>query len=172
LARLATALDNGPTIRNKIQLATVALLALTAAWGGITYQAITDREKYFAKKNLPNEDQLIEEIMTSRQPNSIYIAPTDMAWFRVDTLTPVVVEFRAHPYTAIEMVEWYKRIQAVEAVYEPGLAGAELCEKISAIGSTYAATHILYPSSIELTTCGFAQLYAGLSYSIYTIGNR
>jgi hypothetical protein len=172
LAKLATTLDNGTTLRNRLQLATFALLALTAAWGGITYQTITDREKYFAKRNLPNEDQLIEKVITSRQPNSIYIVPTDMPWFRVDTLTPIVVDWRSHPYTAIEMVEWYKRIQAVEAIYSPGMAVPELCEKISAIGSTYAATHILYPSSIGLTACGFIQLYAGLSYSIYTISNR
>jgi len=114
LAKLATALDNGTTLRNKLQLATFALLALTAAWGGITYQTITDREKYFAKKNLPTEDRLIEEIMASRQQNNIYIVPTDMPWFRVDTLTPVVVDFRAHPYTAIEMVEWYKRQQLID----------------------------------------------------------
>jgi len=172
LAKLATALDNGSVLRKRLQLATFALLALTAAWGGITYQTITDREKYFTKRNLANEDQLIEKVITSRQPNSIYIVPTDMLWFRADTLTPIVVDFRTHPYTAIEMVEWYKRIQAVDAVYEPGVAGAELCEKISAISSTYAATHILYPSSNELTACGFSQLYAGLSYDIYTISNR
>jgi hypothetical protein len=166
---LATKLSHLKASTSSYLLVGIVVITLITVWGSITQKSTTDLDKYFEKHAIQDGYNLIEKVKNTRLLNTVYIVPTDMYWFRLETLTPVVVDWKSHPYTPIEMVEWYERYTDINAIYQPMLNNNALCTSISDVAKKYAATNIIYPNKIPLTGCGYTRVFTGGAFSIYHI---
>ncbi|MEZ4714240.1 MAG: DUF6798 domain-containing protein [Caldilineaceae bacterium] len=83
-----------------------------------------------------------------KAPDEVYLAPTYMAEFRLETGAPVVVTFKSHPYKDVEVLEWRSRIDAVNDFY-----GAMACDKLTLMQQKYGVTHVVLEHGQAVEGC-------------------
>lgn len=74
----------------------------------------------------------------TKLPQQVYLVPSHMAEFRLETGLPVVVTFKSHPYKDVEVIEWRERIDAVDHFF------ADIsCDGIREMARVYHVTHVV-----------------------------
>jgi len=86
-------------------------------------------------KDLSNYDSysFFMQIREETPPDSLFIAPLDEVSFRLAAQRPVYVDWKSHPYKGEEVLEWWQRVQFVEAFYAPDTENRQqLCQSVGA----------------------------------------
>ncbi len=78
----------------------------------------------------------------TRTPRSVYVTPPEWQRFRIETLTPVVVNWKTHPQRDVEVLEWDRRLQLVQDMY--AARGAGRVALIEQLREELAITHIVF----------------------------
>ena len=97
--------------------------------------------------------------------DEVYLAPTYMAEFRLETGAPVVVTFKSHPYKDVEVLEWRNRIDAVNDFYQ-----ALACDKLTLMQQKYGVTHVVLDHGQVLDGCaGLSLEHADDRFDLYRL---
>lgn len=92
----------------------------------------------FAARSNHNTAALWQFGWDTKQPGQVYLVPTYMAEFRLETGIPVVITFKSHPYKDVEVIAWRERIDAVNHFY------ANIsCDQVSNMVQRYGVTHVV-----------------------------
>jgi hypothetical protein len=89
--------------------------------------------------------------------NSMFVVPLDWADFRLHARRPLVVDWRGFPRQSAEVLEWFRRLQAVTGVQEAGphesfVAGyLEMdCVRAETLRSVFGVRYIVLPVDRKL----------------------
>ena len=118
------------------------LLAATVSRG---YIAIWD--SFEARWN-DSINKLYDFVISDAVPGDVYMVPVGMYEFRLSTDTAVVVTWKSHPYKDTEVIEWKRRVDAVNAFY-----GEPFCHRAGEMHHEFSVTHILFEHENPLADC-------------------
>jgi hypothetical protein len=82
-------------------------------------------------------------IRDHRPPGAMYVIPTrdvDFDRFRLVTGAPIVINWKTHPYRDVELLEWQKRLEAVERFYDAASAQTA-CAELHGLAAEYDVSH-------------------------------
>jgi hypothetical protein len=94
------------------------------------------------------------------------LIPVDLQRFRLHTGAPIYADFKSVPYADAEVLEWYRRLKAVEDWYEepnwdtPGMREALVREGV---------THVVAPRGQEPRAAYLEQVHADPAYVVYRV---
>lgn len=115
-----------------IALACLLALALLVNRGA---EAMRDS---FAARATDSQVPLWEFARANVAPGDVYLVPSFMASFRLETGAPVVITFKSHPYKDVEVIAWQERLAAVNDFY-----AGPTCEQAESMNERYAVTHVV-----------------------------
>jgi hypothetical protein len=121
------------------------------------------------RRNIP-VFQMYSYIKENRLPASIYLIPPkedDFQGFRLETETPIFVDWKSHPWNAVELLEWYERVNLAMSFYEAN--NEQACSILSTLIQNYQITHLVAYTD-EPPTCPNLDIqYKDAKFSIYSI---
>jgi len=92
------------------------------------------------------------------------IVPIDFQRFRLHAGTPIYVDFKSIPYKDRDVLEWRRRMQWNEHIYEDGVLDRK--ETLADLDRE-GVTHIVVTASRLLQSAGLAVVYEDANYKIY-----
>ncbi len=142
-----------------ISLITAVLLALAGA--GIFVVNAWERAS-------SPDREMMAFVVENFAAGQVYAVPLHMQDFRLETGTPVFVEFKSIPYKDIEVLEWYRRVRMAGRLYraETAADGCATLEELAAEG----ITHVVLPYDHAAKNCPTLQRnYLDLNYEVFTL---
>jgi hypothetical protein len=97
-----------------VYIISYALILLSLLVGGTRFSLDLQRQA------TDPERRLEEYVAANRKPGEIYLIPTKMQDFRLAAGAPVFIDFKAIPYQAEEVLEWYRRVRLADRFYKSG----------------------------------------------------
>jgi hypothetical protein len=147
-----------------------ALLAIACLVGAVRQ---VDRVRGYADAStMPT----LRWIRDARAPGWLYVVPTrDLGFdrFRLVTGVPILVNWKTHPYRDVEIIEWHRRIEAVEKFYASTSAD-DACATLRGLAATFGVTHAVIPDAHPLDTgvcAGVVQLHGSPGFRVVRIGS-
>lgn len=158
--------DNQTEINARWRWVVISLTALLLIMlvEGIHYQQ--EKIEMFQARQ---DSSLFKFVSESLQPGDQYLLPYKDGYFspfRIETGAPVFVDWRLHPWGALDALKWYGRIQLVEAFYSQG--NANRCNMLPDLVENYGVTDVIMPNSIDLDCPGWGSIYQDNSYHIFS----
>jgi hypothetical protein len=131
--------------------------------------AITGTAKFFTaiqnQHNTP-EYEMMTLIYNQYERGQNVVVPLKWQQFRLVTGIPIVVEFKAGPQQADDIVEWYERVQQVDHLYA-GLPYGEGCMRWEYLQFAYGATHLVLPNELAPEPECMKLIFSNDRYSFY-----
>jgi hypothetical protein len=94
------------------------------------------------------------------------LIPVDLQRFRLATGAPIFVDFKSVPYAHTEVLEWFRRVQLVEAWYgEKDWDGAGIHAQLVSEG----ITHVVIPRHEPITASFLTPIYEDETYAVYRV---
>jgi len=97
-------------------------------------------------------------------PQTLFVIPTNMERFRLETGAPTFVDFKAHPYKDIEVVEWHARVSLADELDSNDPVRS--CEAAAKLHVRYGVTHFVRPSSDRLSCAPLVTVFQDESFLI------
>ena len=111
---------------------------------------------------------MMDFVASTKEKGDIYLIPTKLERFRLQTGAPIFVDLKTHPYKDIEVVEWYNRIQIANRFFT-GSRGSR-CNVLREISSLYGVTHVVINYEQQLLDCSFLKkTFEDGKYFVYRI---
>lgn len=108
---------------------------------------------------------LLEYVAANKAKGDLYLTPLSMEEFRLATGAPILADFKAIPYRAEEVIEWYRRVRLIDWFYHTQNQCGFLPD-LQAEG----VTHIVLPAKRFQWACpSFIALYQDDSFALYRI---
>lgn len=96
--------------------------------------------------------------------NAVYLVPERFDRFRLYTGLPIVIGFKAHPFRDVEVLEWWRRLQAIRGFYAEASASGS-CRRLEEIRESYGVTHAVVAS--ESATCpGWERVHRDSDFAV------
>lgn len=147
-------ISNLPALRDGklsvVQGATILLLAGIAVAYGVEDQ-ISEIDDYNGIREL----KMMHFVDSVRQPGDLYLVPTQDLFtyrFRLEAGAPIFVNWKTHPWNAVEVLEWYKRIQLADRFYR--LSGSQACDLLAELQTDYDITHVMLNNKKDFICAG------------------
>ena len=138
----------------------ILLLLVASLWRGAL--AIQDSFRAQAQSDMAPLWRFVQEM---GEPDSVYLVPTQMAEFRLKTGLPVVVTYKSHPYKDVEVIEWWDRVNTVNAFYAD-----PRCAAIESMADRYGVTHLLLERGHFLDECNsITNIYLDDRFGIFRV---
>jgi hypothetical protein len=102
-------------------------------------------------------------VRSHQQPGQVVLTPSNLYDFRLETGTPVYVDFLSIPYQSAEVIEWNRRFQQASFFYER----AE-CDRLSNL-SKEGVTQVVLPVGFQEVCPGLVKIYGDSTYVLYSI---
>jgi hypothetical protein len=119
-------------------------------------------ERDFAERSADYRMGLFHFVAEASTTDDVYLIPTGMAEFRLETGTPALVTFKSHPYKDIEVIEWQARVETANGFY-----GEPTCGRLLEVVDRYAITHVvLEPGQLPDGCLELEPLYADDSFRV------
>ena len=142
-----------------ISLMVAALLALGGAvktWG-----------EWQSKQSSPDRP-MMAYVREHKQSGEVYLIPTKMQDFRLETGAPAYAEFKSIPYQAEEVLLWYHRVLMAGDFYRRGN-----CEETLPQLRWEGVTHLVLPPGSPGADCpGVRAVYEDEAYGVYVVPPR
>jgi len=137
-----------PLARYSRALITISLIAalIFAAAGTLKFW-ISWQEKHNAA-----EQPMMAFVETNQQPDEVYLIPTKMQDFRLETGAPAYIEFKSIPYQDVEVLEWYRRVLLANKFYAQGS-----CDQLPELAAE-GITHLVLPAGHLALDCSENEL--------------
>lgn len=172
-------------VQRRLSAAALAVLALTVLAGAVRmtlhfayfydYRPLTERmdaalpdrwRDDFARALAPDTLPMMDFVRQSSARGDLYLVPPELERFRLRTGTPIVADLKSHPYKDAEVLEWFDRLQLVEAFYRSGD-----CRILSMIEARFSVTHVVLDDRVRPNRCtGLALTYSDRRFDIYKVG--
>lgn len=109
---------------------------------------------FFISKLRKAEPPYAAFVRANLAPGQLYLTPVGREEFRLFTGAPQYVSFKSHPYRDVEVLEWYRRLEAARQVYR----GKEMdCAQLKRLAEHEAITHVLVMAWVASPSCPFAR---------------
>ena len=106
-------------------------------------------------------------LKSAANAHTLYLVPTDLSNIRIDTLAPIYITGKSHPYQDYEVLEWYRRTQVADALYKPAVID---CVALENLARHERLTHMLVTRFDQTVSCSFARLvYLNAEARIYAL---
>jgi hypothetical protein len=145
----------------KLLYAISAILLIFCTTTGI-YKFITS---IWQRESTPKYE-MMTMIRDHYQTGQIVVVPLKWQEFRLETGIPIVVEYKAGPQSAPDIVEWYERVQQVDHLYA-GLPYGEGCMRWEYLQYAYGATHLVLPNNLPAEPDCMNLLFSNEEFSYY-----
>jgi hypothetical protein len=118
----------------------------------------------FAEKDQVKEHTMYQFVKDTWREEDVYLLPTKMQDFRLETGAPIYVDFKSIPYLADEVLEWYRRILLATELYDE----EEItCEKLDEFHQE-GVTQVVLESHQKQPRCNnLPEIYQDSYYRIY-----
>lgn len=142
-----------------VALMSWVVILLVAATGAL--RMVID----FERKATADYQGLTAYVEQSTQRDDLYLTPTKLQEFRLETGAPVLVDFKSIPYQSEDVLEWYRRIQLADQFYKRGD-----CQALDEMINSFGVTHLVIENTQEATPCPGLNLdYEDPYYKLYLI---
>jgi hypothetical protein len=115
--------------------------------------------------------QAFNYVEQTRQPGDIYLVPpmdAEFDDFRLQTGAPVYITWKSHPYQDVEVLEWYRRVQAVNRFFQA--PDREACPILHDLATQEGITHVVLKGKDSGLACDFVKETFRLNrFSVYEI---
>jgi hypothetical protein len=91
------------------------------------------------------------------------LIPIDLQRFRLQTGTPIYVDFKAVPYKDTEVLEWHRRMKQCETWYDSDW------KKAGATLKSEGITHVVTPANRHLWAPYLELVHEGNAYLVYRV---
>lgn len=150
--------SRAPVLLEKILNTTgLVLIALAMAAGILRTYLVNDQWAALAYRPLE------AYVRSHQQPGQVVLTPSNLYDFRLETGTPVYVDFLSIPYQSAEVVEWNRRFQQASLFYQR----AE-CDRLSIL-SKEGVTQVVLPVGFTEVCPGLVQIYEDRAYELYSV---
>lgn len=105
-----------------------------------------------------------------RSEAELYVIPSGMQRFRLETGARTFVDWKSHPYRDVEVVEWYARIQAARAL--EAAQGEAICQRAAGIVDHHAATHFVFPADTQVSCANLREEYRDSRYAVFAFVSK
>ncbi len=144
--------------QNLLAISSLVLIAAVVLVGSIRFTLDLQRKASAAERPL---EAYVEAHHASGQ---VYLTPVKLQDFRLETGSPVYVEFKSIPYQDANVLEWYRRIQLADRFYKDGN-----CKLLNEMASQGGVTHIVMENGDPGQNCpNLLSLYKDAYYSLYS----
>lgn len=92
------------------------------------------------KKKKSDNLSVLDYIRKNGRSGQVYLTHAKMHNFRLDSGMPQFVSWKSHPYKDVEVLEWHKRINFVNSIFDEDLFNCEIFQKML---KEYKITHLL-----------------------------
>lgn len=134
-----------------------SLILLSLLVGGTRFSLDLQRHDTYPERTLE------EYVAANRKPGEIYLIPTKMQDFRLAAGAAVFIDFKAIPYQAEEVLEWYRRVQLADRFYKSGD-----CYILGEIHQIAPVTYLVSETNQQEINCpGLDLVYSDSSYSLW-----
>jgi hypothetical protein len=89
-------------------------------------------------------------VRSSKTPANTYLIPIKNQDFRLETGAPVYVEFKSIPYSAVDVLEWFQRIQKAQLIYN---AEGISCSDLEQLAEDQDITKAVFQNAGRETIC-------------------
>jgi hypothetical protein len=143
----------------------VFLITFLVFWG--IREMVLRFEANRQDKDLP----VMEFVKNNKSPDDRYLIPSlhleELEKFRLYTGAPILIDFKAMPFKAHDVKEWYQRITKARQFYESAKMD---CQFLNQLAGEYGLTHVVlenrrFPNSCE----ELEMLYRDDVYGVYRI---
>ena len=93
--------------------------------------------KYASDHRVPEYLDVITFVKARNSTEDVILVPDEWANFRIEAGTPIVVDFKSHPYLDREIIEWFERVESVRAAYR---SGHRPCNHLQELKNRYGVT--------------------------------
>jgi hypothetical protein len=165
--------DNPSSVKYLFQIKsefveTNGLLLIWISWGVIGLLVGIGLMRFLIenqmKKQVP-EQGIYQFGRTNHLPGEIYLIPPKLQDFRLETGSPVFVDSKSIPYREDEVIEWYRRLQFANSVYNSNVIN---CRTMNRIRRFEEVTRVVIPASGEDLFCEFLiEEYRDEYYRVY-----
>jgi len=151
----------GSRFRPGTAISLVIALLLALAGMAKTYEAGQ------VKQNSPDRP-MMAFIRENKESGQVYLIPTKMQDFRLETGAPAYAEFKSIPYQAEEVLFWYHKVLLAGDFYRRGNCVETLIQL-----RWEGVTHLVLPPESPGIACpGLMEVYADEAYGVYRLPQR
>jgi hypothetical protein len=150
------------------------LIFLPLALTGIlvyTYGGIQLEQSYGSSFKNQKVVALMDFVIQQRSDGQVYLVPPrepDFDDFRIYTGVPLYINWKSHPYKDIELVEWYRRIQAASNFYDADPVAQ--CPLLEDLHAQAGVSHVIFKSKEASLACEFTrEIYREQNFAIYSL---
>ena len=111
--------------------------------------------------------EMMTMLRDRHEPGEVFVVPLKWQEFRLVTGIPIVVEFKAGPQSAPNIVAWYNRVQQVDHLYATLRDGNDGCMRLDYLVYAYDATHLVLPNDLEPEPDCMNLLFSNEEFSLY-----
>ena len=123
----------------------------------------------FARALRPETLPMMDYVRQTARRGDLFLVPPDLERFRLRAGAPIVADFKSHPYKDVEVLDWFSRLQLVDAFYQSGGD----CDALASILARYPVTHVVFDDRARPARCnGLVELYTDPVFDIYRVGAR
>jgi hypothetical protein len=134
----------------------------------------TNRERndvYLIPVTVPKSDPTKKGVFSATftpapRASSVNFIPVDFQRFRLDTGAPIVIDYKSIPYRDVEVIEWYRRLLMVEAIYTER---DRITDETRMALRDWGVTHIVTTTDRDFHWPGLEAVYADRNYKVYRV---
>jgi hypothetical protein len=124
-------------------------------------------EEHYHNRDVP----FMEFVKKNKQPGDTYLIPAlylkELENFRLYTGAPILIDFKAMPFKAHDVKEWYQRITKARQFYESAKMD---CQFLNQLAGEYGLTHVVLENRRFPNNCEELELlYRDDVYGVYRI---
>jgi hypothetical protein len=97
------------------------------------------------------------------RPGQLYLTPSKIYDFRLETGAPIFADFLSIPYQAAEVVKWYGRFSVANYFYQRAA-----CDRLTFFYSR-GVTHVVLPVDFPEDCAQLVEIYADRAYRLYEL---
>lgn len=113
------------------------------------------------------ETAMMDFVRNTRRSGEVYLIPTKLQDFRLETGTPIYIDFKSIPYAPYEVVEWRRRVLRADRFFREK---AEACEALEVLAGE-GVTHVVSEAGDPVTTCNsLIEIYDDPYYAVFEFG--
>jgi hypothetical protein len=143
--------------------ASISLVLLLVVAGAVKFQI--DR----AQKAADPARGVMEFVARTSSSGEVYMIPPYLQDFRLETGTPVLVDFKSIPYRAKEVIEWYDRLLLTRAFYRDQAANVS-CRALADAVTRYGVTDVVLAEAQFGASCGpWIERYRDVNFAVYQV---
>lgn len=148
-------------LQNGISIAGMVVIVILTLVGATRFRLDWER------KVNGTETAMLGFVRDTRRSGEVYLVPTKMQEFRLETGAPIYIDFKSIPYAPEEVLEWRRRVLRADRFFREK---SEACEALE-IFAGEGVTHVVLETGDPINGCDrLIEIYADKNYAVSGIG--